>query len=177
MSRKTSRILALGLLTASIMVMGMDLAAPSQIKATQAESSESLLETVLELENKIDELEAENVRLNDGLNRLSEGYSETLALSDLEENPESDSDNGADGEEDTEKTATEEDVREFTITVREDEPSSVVAEQLAYFGIIDDRYAFNDFLENNDYAKKVRPGNYVVNSKMTDTELAQAIVR
>ncbi|OJF90938.1 hypothetical protein [Alkalibacterium sp. 20] len=147
MSRKTSRIMAMGLLTASIVVMGMDLAAPSQINSTQAEASDSLLETVLELENKIDELEATNVRLTDEVDRLSEGYSETLALSDLEENPESDSDNGEDDEEDTEKAVTEEAVREFAITVREDEPSSVVAEQLAYFGVIDDRHTFNDFLK------------------------------
>ncbi|MFO8069520.1 MAG: hypothetical protein R6U02_06055 [Alkalibacterium sp.] len=177
MSRKTSRILALGILAASMMVMGIDLAAPSQIRTTQAEASDSLIETVSELETRIDELEAENGQLKDGLDRLSEGYSGTLTLSDIEDNQESDSDNGTDGEEDAENKVTEDEVQEFTVTVREGEPSSVVAEQLEDLGIIDDPYAFNDFLEKNGYAKNVRPGNYVVTTKMNNTELAQAIVR
>ncbi|MDZ7835862.1 MAG: hypothetical protein U5K84_11600 [Alkalibacterium sp.] len=44
-------------------------------------------------------------------------------------------------------------------------------------GVIEDRLAFNDYLEKNDYARKVRPGNFVVNSDMSTDELVQAIIR
>lgn len=182
MSRKTSQILASGLLAASMIVMGLELWSPSRIQSTQAHSSDSLIENVSLLEDKVNELEQENRRLNDEIERLSEGYSNGVSLSDFEdEEAEKDVDEEKKDDEtqteNTESDVQEDPVREFTVTVKEGEPSSVVAEQLEELGVIEDRHAFNTFLEKNDYAKKVRPGNYVVTSEMNENELAQAIVR
>ncbi|GEK89287.1 endolytic transglycosylase MltG [Alkalibacterium putridalgicola] len=168
MSRKTSQILSVGLLLSSMVVMGLEIGSKTQ-------SSEASVETIAELENKIDELEEENNRIKDEHDRLTEGYANSLTLSDVEVFEEDDL-------ESTEAVTTSSDeeakkARQFTVTVKEGEPSSVVAEQLEYLGVIEDRYAFSDYLETNGLAKKIRPGNYVVTSNMTTDELAQAILK
>ncbi|SFC53264.1 hypothetical protein SAMN04488102_10964 [Alkalibacterium subtropicum] len=175
MSKKTSRILSLGLLVSSMVVMGLEVWSPGVLTTSQTQSSEVLVDQIAELENKVEELEAENSRIKDEHDRLTEGYANSLTLSDVEVIEE-----GEQGNTESVTTSSDEDsekARQFTVTVKEGEPSSVVADQLQYLGIIDDRYAFNDYLEENDLAKKVRPGNYVVTSDMNTDELVQAIIR
>lgn len=182
MTRKTSRILALGLLTSSVVVMGLEIWSPVELKDTYAKSSDSLTENVIELEDRIVELESENARLNDEIDRLSEGYTNALSLSDIETSEMSISETNTDQSDETAEAedgtndSEEETVQEYTVTVRDGEPSSVVAQQLENFGVIEDRHAFNDYLETNDLAKKVRPGNYVVHSDMDEAALAEAII-
>lgn len=177
MSRKTSQILSAGLLLSSMVLMGLEI-------GSQAQSSETLVETITELETKIEELEEENSRIAGEHDRLSEGYANALDLDDVEA---TDSDSGDEDSEASVETSSEEVAEEetedtdeaeaFTVTVKEGEPSSVVADQLEYLGLIDDRYAFSDYLETNDLAKKVRPGNYVVTSDMNEAELARAVIK
>lgn len=181
MSKKTSRILSIGLLVSSMVVMGLEIWSPSFLRTSQTESPESLVENITELENKILDLEEENRSISQELDRLTEGYSNRLTLSDVEEtdeeNDESDADEESVSTSGDEEAEVEENIQEFTLTVKEGEPSSVLAEQLEYLGVIENRHDFNEFLESNDLAKKVRPGNYVVTSDMTTDELAQAVLR
>jgi len=178
MTRKTTQVLSVGLLLSSFVIMGLEI-------GSQAQSSETLNETISELETKIDELEEENSRIAGEHDRLSEGYANAFELDDVEatdadsEDEDSATSAEASSEEEDEETA-ESDSNEsesFTVTIKEGEPSSVVADQLEYLGLIEDRYAFSDYLETNDLANKVRPGNYVVTSDMTEAELAQAIIK
>lgn len=186
MSRKTSRIVAVSLLASSIIVMGLGGLDSDQSLSAQENGSSSFAETVSKLEEKVSDLESENSRLQDEVTRLSEGFSNNLAGSDFEDEnltaSESDGEDELDEEENESEATetvegTEEKVREYTITVKDGEPSSVVAEQLETLGLIEDRYAFNDFLENYGYAKRVRPGNYVVTADMNTTEMALALMR
>lgn len=189
MSRKTSRVLAMGLLTSSIVVMALGVWSPKQLQSTQAQSSNALVDTVTELEEKTVILEQENTRLSEEVDRLSEGYSNNLSLDDFEDEDEPTSKSEEEESEDVDSNQTdsvegsestesvEEKISEYTVTVKEGEPSSVVAEQLESLGLIEDRHAFNAFLEKYDYAKKVRPGNYVVSTDMNNTEMALALVQ
>lgn len=177
MSKKTSRILALGLLMSSMVVMGLDVWSKEQFNSAQSTSPDALVENVAELENKIEDLESENVRLSDEVNRLSQGYANTLTISDVVENANEDEDGETVTTSNQQDEDEEDDSEKYTVTVRDGEPSSVVAEQLESLGVIEDRYDFNDYLEKNDLAKKVRPGNYVVSTGMNNEELAQAIIR
>jgi len=177
MTRKTTQVLSAGLLLSSFVIMGLEI-------GSQAQSSETLNETISELETKIDELEEENSRIAGEHDRLSEGYANAFELDDVEatdaDSEDEDSATSAEASSEEDEETAESDSNEsesFTVTIKEGEPSSVVADQLEYLGLIDDRYAFSDYLETNDLANKVRPGNYVVTSDMTEAELAQAIIK
>ncbi|MER2063538.1 MAG: hypothetical protein ABS873_02725 [Alkalibacterium sp.] len=184
MSRKTTQILSLGLLVSSVVVMGIEVWSPQSSGSSSAQSSENLTAQITELENKIEALEEENSQISAEHDRLSEGYANSLTMEELEELEDIDAENTEADEETSSSETTnagdsdsDGDVRQFTITVKDGEPSSVIADQLVYHGLIEDRFAFNDYLEDNDLASKVRPGNYVVSSDMNESELAQAIIQ
>lgn len=82
-------------------------------------------------------------------------------------------------EDSTEESATEEEALEpttLTIVVNEGDPSSVVADQLAAEGFIDNALEFDTYLENQDVATKIRPGSYDVTSDMDFDQMIAVLV-
>ncbi|WP_146923013.1 endolytic transglycosylase MltG [Alkalibacterium kapii] len=174
MKKKTIQILCLGLLLSGVIFLGMIRLFPTQPDLTSVQSSESLVEQVNILKEKTQKLEKENDRIIDELDRLTEGYSNTLSLTKILEIKEDDQ-----TEYDLVEVSSEKESRErkqFTITVKDGEPSSVIAEQLLDLGLIENRLEFNDYLQKKNLADKISPGNYVVSEGMTRDELAQAVI-
>jgi len=79
--------------------------------------------------------------------------------------------------EDSEETETEEEVASpVVIVVADGQPSSVVAGQLKEQGIIEDSFEFDKYLEENGYARKIRPGRYEVTKGMTFQEIVDVLL-
>lgn len=64
------------------------------------------------------------------------------------------------------------DVIQYTLTVVSGMSSNTVARILLENGIIEDAQDFNDFMERNGYAERIRVGSFAVNSGMSYEELA-----
>lgn len=80
--------------------------------------------------------------------------------------------------EDSAETDLEEETNEpVTITVKEGQPSSVVASQLKEQGIIEDSFEFDEYLEKNNYATKIRPGKYDVTKDMDFEKIVDVLLK
>src|SRR5690625_2956319 len=66
-------------------------------------------------------------------------------------------------------------VKEHTFTTSDNVVSQDVADELIDNGIIDDRQAFLDYLNDNDYSSYVQIGTFTVSSDMSFKELAEII--
>lgn len=64
------------------------------------------------------------------------------------------------------------DVIQYTLTIVSGMSSNTVARILLENGIIEDAQDFNDFMERNGYAERIRVGSFAVNSAMSYEELA-----
>jgi len=91
------------------------------------------------------------------------------------ESDESDQENEADEVEENDEEP--QDVTEYTVVIREGEPSSVIASQLQAHGLIEDVHAFNKHLEDNNLFRRIRPGQYTVRSDMNRDQLVEAVIR
>lgn len=132
----------------------------AQFEVAQATAEQDLDET-LETE------EEQEIEPEEESNDSEEDSQEEEEEQPEEENPE-------ESEEDSEEEA--EEVFSATITVGEGQPSSVAARQLQEQGIIEDRFDFDSYLENNNYAVLVRPGSYEVSSDMNYEEIANTLM-
>lgn len=74
-------------------------------------------------------------------------------------------------------TANKQMVIKSTIVIRQGDPSDNATQQLKNAGIIKDSAEFNDYLEKNDYAKRLRPGSHVVTSEMDFEDLAYTLMQ
>ena len=69
----------------------------------------------------------------------------------------------------------EEEVIEHTFTTSDGVVSQDIADILVENNIIDDRQAFLDFLENNDYSSYIQIGKFTVTSDMSFEDIAKVI--
>lgn len=173
MSKKNIRLLALGFLLSSLLIVTLNGLFQSESEASEEKQVEELQNEIHFLEEKIVSLELENESL------LSQVDSTDLAVDSTKEEVESQGETSQDTEEETE---TEEDEEEtpsattYTVVIEENEPSSVIADQLVTFGLIEDRHAFNAYLEDSGAYLRVRAGSYTITSEMNQDEIVQAII-
>lgn len=175
MSKKNIRILALGFFISGIILVLTSLLMPGNQSANgQTENVEELESEITYLEEKIAQLEVAQTSQAETTSEEVEQPADETETSDTEEDASSNEDEVKD--ESKEEEPEEDPVIKATITIGEGEPSSVAAQQLESESIIEDRYDFDSFLEDNDYAPLVRPGSYEINSEMTYEEIAQKLM-
>lgn len=98
--------------------------------------------------------------------------------SEAEEEAEVDSSTEADtSEEETETPEAEPEDVTVMIVVKDGQPSSVVAKQLQSEGIIENALEFDTYLEKEDVAKKIRPGNYEVKKGMDFKQIVDVLLK
>lgn len=195
MSKKNIRLLALGFFMSGLLLVSLQALPFNGDKSNNEHTAEALESEVHFLEEKLVALELENEELIATLESVEVVSAEEEATTEGGENEE---DNEESNDEDKEETETESDasqteeeteepvdaeeeeaeetVKTYTVVVKEGQPSSVIANQLEEFGLIEDRHAFNSYLEESDYYKRVRAGSYKVTSDMNRDELVQAVI-
>jgi regulator of replication initiation timing len=189
MSKKNIRMLATGFLFSAVLLLVLQFAGQGQSVSSSSEDVEELKNEVRYLEEVATSLELENERLVAELEELSSSsHDQTEGAEDLE-NEEVDTEESEAVEEDAESDQTDEDadleeeaeeepaVTEYTVVIREGEPSSVIASQLQAHGLIEDVHAFNKHLEDNNLFRRIRPGQYTVRSDMNRDQLVEAVIR
>ena len=177
MSKKNIRILAIGFFVSGLILLMSAILMPNSPTASgQTEKVKDLESDITYLEEKIAQLELEQPV-------AAEQPSEKEETAESEENSEkneteeaAEEESQATEEDQTEEQADEEAVITATITINEGEPSSVAAGQLEANNILEDSMDFDDFLEENDYAPYVRPGNYDISSDMSYEQIAQTLM-
>ncbi|EXJ22450.1 hypothetical protein ADIAL_2036 [Alkalibacterium sp. AK22] len=176
MTKKNIRILASGFLLSGLMILLIHSLGPVQSEAADQEKIETLEAEINFLEGMIADLEMEN-------ERLASEYGVFADLDDSIEEEASSAEADQDRADETEEAADEsqdsqgDDAVEHTVVIGEGQPSSVIASQLQSFGMIDDVFAFNDYMEDNDLIRRVRPGSYVVRTDMNRDQIIEAIIR
>lgn len=188
MSKKNIRMLATGFLFSAVLLLVFQFAGQGQAVSSSSEDVEELQDeiryleevaTALELENE--QLAAELEEMNSSMDYQSEESADIEnEESDTEESEEAESDesdqeNEADDVEENEEEP--QDITEYTVVIREGEPSSVIASQLHAHGLIEDVHAFNKHLEDNNLFRRIRPGQYTVHSDMNRDQLVEAVIR
>lgn len=178
MTKRNIRMLSTGFLISGLLLTALQTVSSSSADSNDADNIETLEADKRILEEQLVQLELENEQLRAEFDGLIDG--EETNLTELAETTE-DSPSETTEEEISDEEAEEEDtsnaVTEYTIVVSEGQPSSVVASQLQSFGLITDFFEFNDYLEQNDLVRQVRPGEFTVNSDMNRTQLIEAIIR
>lgn len=185
MSRKNIRLLASGFLFSGLLILILSVFGPEVTDASDTETVEAYEEEIryleevavsLELENE--QLTAENALLSQATEEEADSVSEEDAT-DTDEDDESDSQESDSSDQDSaeEDEPETEAVESYVVTVNEGEPSSVVATQLESYGLIDDYHEFNQFMEENNLFRQLRPGEYAVQSDMNRQQLIDAIIR
>lgn len=176
MSKKNIRLLALGFLLSSLLIVTLNGLFQTESEASNGDQIDELQNEIHFLEEKVVSLELENERL------LGQVDSTSTALNSSEEEAESQEEESQETEEETEAEEVEEDEEEtpsattYTVVIEENEPSSVIADQLLTFGLIEDRHAFNKYLEESGAYLRVRAGSYTITSEMNRDEIVQAII-
>lgn len=184
MSKKNIRLLALGFGLSALLLITLNGLFQTESNASNGGRSDDLQAEIHYLEEKVVSLELENESLvqqldNSELAVLSDEAEESSENTEEteEEIQEEESLEEEDEEENTEEDSEEENVATtYTVVVNENEPSSVIADQLVEFGLIEDRHAFNTYLEESGAYLRVRAGSYTVSSEMNREELVQAII-
>lgn len=182
MTKRSLRTLALGFFLSGSLVVGFRYFDDNSEGADNQE--------IEELQNEIRYLEEQLAQFEVAQATAEQDSDETTEPEEEQENePEEESDDSEEdsqeeeqpeqetpeeSEEDSEEEA--EVVFSATITVGEGQPSSVAARQLQEQGIIEDRFDFDSYLENNNYAVLVRPGSYEVSSDMNYEEIANTLM-
>lgn len=183
LNKKSLRALALGFFLSGSLVAGYIFLEEDASPQTSNDQE------VEELEQEIASLEEELAQLEVAQATQEQEEAEEEEPEETEEEPESDEEDSEEDDTDTEEDADaeeesededeedeeEDDVISTTITLADGQASSVATQQLAEAGIIDDRLEFDLFLDDNDYARLVRPGTYEVDSEMSYEELAAAL--
>ncbi|GAB2485379.1 hypothetical protein GCM10008929_07720 [Alkalibacterium psychrotolerans] len=177
MTKRNIRLLATGFL-----VSGLLLTAFQAVNGT--ESSEALESDMRVLEEKTVQLELENEQLRAEYDKLMDMQGTELADGQNEDeysdDAETDTAESAEESENSSDTETEENSSsstEYTIVINEGQPSSVIASQLEDYGLIDDFFEFNDYMEDNDLIRRVQPGEFTVTSEMNRDQIIKAIIR
>jgi len=183
--RQPLRFFAVGLLVASILLYGYYFFfVSSNVKETELETDE----LIAQIEEDGYRVISEEDYLSFTFLKQQEEDKENESNEDTEE-PEKDKEDKdkADKKEDSEKEEDknkekeeeqkeeEEDVKKHTFTTDENVVSQNVADELINNGIIDDRQAFLDYLDENDYSSYVQIGTFTVSSDMSFKELAEII--
>ncbi|WP_208560129.1 hypothetical protein [Marinilactibacillus kalidii] len=179
MSKKNIRILALGFFLSGLILVLSILIVPtnSEADAQNQEEVKTLKSEVSYLQNQIAEMEVAQADTQEAAAPDEKSEEEPEATNEdaedeneeeSEENPEEDAEQPSDDE--------EEPVISTTVTIGDGQPSSVATTQLMEQNIIEDRFDFDKFLEDKDYAPLVRPGTYEINSNMNYEEIAQALM-
>lgn len=186
MTKRNIRLLATGFLMSGLLLTAFQSVNGPTAESTESKTIETLEDDMRVLEEKAVQLELENEQLRAEYDNLISMNDTELADGQVEEENADETDTT---EADTTETAeesenssdTEEDewssVTEYTIIINEGEPSSVIASQLETYGLIDDFFEFNDYLEDNDLIRRVRPGEFAVTSDMNRDQLIEAIIR
>lgn len=175
MSKKNIRMLALGFFVSGVILLLTSFFTPdNQSVNGETEVVEGLNSEIAYLEEKIAKLEIAQTTQAEELAAETEQPVEPEQDGENTENTETDEEQAA--EDTIEEETTEEPIITTTVTIAEGEPSSVATQQLESEGIIEDRFEFDNFLEDNDYAPLVRPGSYDITSEMSFEEIAQKLI-
>lgn len=184
MSKKNVRLLASGFLFSGLLLLVLNFIDPAETAASDQDTVEDLEAEIRYLEEVAVSFELENEQLLSEISTLTQGSaneSESDTEEDIEEDDQENATESAETEEETDEEDIEQEeqdsVTEYTVVVREGEPSSVVAAQLESFGLISDYHDFNTYMEDNDLFRQLRPGEYTVQSDMTREQLVAAIIR
>ncbi|MCC5889350.1 MAG: hypothetical protein JJU01_02195 [Alkalibacterium sp.] len=182
MTKRNIRLLATGFLISGLLLTAFQTVNGTTEENSESETTEALEADMRVLEEKAVQLELENEQLRAEYDKLIEMQSTEIADNDYSGETEETSEASEDTEdsESGEDTADEDsasEASEYTIVIAEGEPSSVIASQLEAYGLINDFFEFNDYLEDNDLIRRVRPGEFTVTSDMNRDELIEAIIR
>lgn len=170
MSKKNIRTLALGFFFSGVILLLTSLfTSDNQSVNGQTEVVDGLNSEIAYLEEKIAKLEITQTTQAEEIAAETEQPVESEQNNESEERTES-------TEEQVEEETAEEPVITTTVTITEGEPSSVATLQLEGEGIIEDRFEFDSFLEDNEYAPLVRPGSYDITSEMSFEDIAQKLM-
>ncbi|WP_121639737.1 endolytic transglycosylase MltG [Virgibacillus sp. Bac330] len=188
------RLFGIGLLTAGIIMLGVYFITNG---STQTADSLSDKELVALVEDKgyhvltnseyvavsVDEAKTTAAKNEEQPETKAKSTEEDSKNKEENDKPKSDQDSKKDEGQNEEKDKQkkdekkEKDKKTYTLKIEEGKPSSDISEKLEKNGIIDEASKFNDYLEDNDYSKKVQLGEFKVSSDMSLYEIAEAITR
>ncbi|RFA36401.1 hypothetical protein CAI16_05110 [Virgibacillus dokdonensis] len=188
------RLFGIGLLTAGIIMLGVYFITNG---STQTADSLSDKELVALVEDKgyhvltnseyvavsVDEAKTTAAKNEEQPETKAKSTEEDSKNKEENDKPKSDQDSKKDEGQKEEKDKQkkdekkEKDKKTYTLKIEEGKPSSDISEKLEKNGIIDEASKFNDYLEDNDYSKKVQLGEFKVSSDMSLYEIAEAITR
>lgn len=179
MSKKNIRLLASGFLFSGLLIVVFNLFGSSETAASNTDDAEALESEIQYLEEVAVSLELENEQLSAEISLLTQELesdeNSEVEIEESDESNEPDSLDELDEDADTEEEV--EEVTEYTVVVNEGDPSSVVATQLENYGLIDDYHGFNQYMEDNNLFRQLRPGDFTVRADMTREQLIDAIIR
>lgn len=183
MTKKNIRLLASGFFISGLLLTAFQTYNDSSAQSSGTEDLELLESNHRVLEEKAVQLELENEQLRKEYDKLvalqnddSSTFQETEDFSESTEDEEADDSVESDSTDESDSDSDSATVEEYTIVISEGEPSSVIASQLVRYGLVDDFFEFNDYLEDNDLIRRVRPGEFTVSSDMNLTEIVEAII-
>jgi len=174
MNKQSLRALSLGFFFSALLVGGyqlMDRPQAAEQPAENAEETSNMIDSSLALEDstKADSANSEENQAEE----TDSKESETDTSGDSEEETQEDETQNNSSEEDQQD---EKDETPVVIIVKDGQPSSVVAGQLKEEGLIDNSFDFDQFLEKNNYATKIRPGSYEVKKGMDFEQIAGVLL-
>ncbi|WP_027109022.1 hypothetical protein [Lacticigenium naphthae] len=166
MDKQALRYIAVGFLASSILLSGYDLLVDDTEASTPTAQNDAKDYKKL-YEDLLTETEVAN---------LSE---EEKLTSELDSSKENVQDTGEDSQNETETEEIQADntdkIVQTTIIIEDGQPSSIATNQLVNQGIVDSGTDFDEFMANNGYTTKIRPGRFSVDDSMTFEEIAQAL--
>lgn len=161
MNKNGLRYLSMGFLFSALLLGGFQMIDQSNAYEELAHEEETHAEennSLAEVDSTVEEAPEED------------SASEEAKIDSTQENDATEEDSSE------ESTEVEEPVETVTITVGDGQPSSVATTQLENHGVIEDAFEFDQYLEDNDYARKIRPGNYEVTTNMDFEQIVNVLL-
>lgn len=159
------RFLALGFFVSAILLSGYGLLS----------SGPSLSAEERSYKERYEELVAENNSSSDSVAEQPSDSSNEPAEASEDSSVEDVTDSSEEAQEQP-KEENNTDAISTVIVIEQGDPSSFASTQLQNQGIVESALEFNDFLENNNYTGRLRPGSYEVNSDMSFEEIAKTLM-
>jgi len=176
LNKSTLRYLALGFFASGVLLSGYGMlsSSTSSLSAEEQSYKEMYEELLAEESSSMTSVDQKNETSEESEAASSEEIAETDTAKETTSNEDVSEEEQSETTEENQETSS--DAVTTTIVIAEGDPSSFATNQLQNQGIIESASEFNDFLEENGYTVRLRPGSYEVSSDMTFQEIATILM-
>ncbi|ALX48090.1 hypothetical protein [Lentibacillus amyloliquefaciens] len=175
--KQTIRSFAIGLLTASLVLLGVFYFADYSQSETQSNlSTEEMIETVeSEGYHVLTESEYISVSVQSDNNSETADNEDSSQENTSDEADTNENNNTEEEQEENSEDAEETDQTSYTLTIESGVIPSEVSQTLEDNNIIDDAESFTTFMEDEEYSQLIQLGEFELSSDMDHNEIAETI--